>query len=82
MTELVNRISDIIERHHVADSTAASGHSCRCGAGDLSDHARHVAGEIVESLGLRPERPVDAKDAIRYVSAWFDDELTTLEGAE
>jgi hypothetical protein len=33
-------------------------------------------------LGLRPENPVNAKGEIRYVSAWFDDELTKLEGAE
>jgi hypothetical protein len=41
-----------------------------------------VAQEIVARLGLRPERAVKVKDEIRYVSAWFDDELTKLEGAE
>ena len=52
------------------------------GQEEVSDHARHVAQEIVARLGLRPEEPVNAKDKIRYVSAWFDDELTKLEGAE
>jgi hypothetical protein len=33
-------------------------------------------------LGLRPERAGNTKDEIRYVSAWFDDVLTKLEGAE
>jgi hypothetical protein len=41
-----------------------------------------LAQEIVARLGLRPERAVNAKDEIRYVSAWFDDVLTKLEGAE
>jgi hypothetical protein len=41
-----------------------------------------VAEEVVARLGLRPERAIGGKDEIRYVSAWFDDELTKLEGAE
>jgi hypothetical protein len=41
-----------------------------------------VAEEVVARLGLRPERSIGGKDEIRYVSAWFDDELTKLEGAE
>ena len=44
-----------------------------------SDHARRVAEDIVARLELRRET-VD--DKMRYVSAWFDDELTKLEGAE
>lgn len=44
--------------------------------------ARHVVQEIVARLGLRAEEPVSAKGETRYVSAWFDDELTKLEGAE
>jgi hypothetical protein len=70
MTELIACIREIIER------------PCHCGAEELSDHSGHVAQEIVAKLGLRPERSSNVKDAIRYVSAWFDDELTTLEGAE
>lgn len=82
MTDLIDRIREIIERHRVAEFTAARGHPCHCGAEEVSDHARHVAQEIVARLGLRPEEPVNAEDKIRYVSAWFDDELTKLEGAE
>jgi hypothetical protein len=44
-----------------------------------SGHARHAAEDIVAQLELRREK-VDSK--MRYVSAWFDDELTKLEGAE
>lgn len=80
MTDLVDCIREIIERHR--DFTAATGYPCQCSAEELSDHSRQVAQEIVARLGLRPERAVKAKDEIRYVSAWFDDELTKLEGAE
>lgn len=44
-----------------------------------SDHARRVAEDIVARLQLRRET---ADNKVRYVSAWFDDELTKLEGAE
>ena len=44
-----------------------------------SDHARHAAEDIVAQLGLRREN-IESKT--RYVSAWVDDELTKLEGAE
>jgi hypothetical protein len=64
MTEPVERIRRILERHQPYAQ---------------SDHARHVAEDIVAWLGLRQEN-VDNK--MRYVSAWFDGELTKLEGAE
>ena len=82
MTDLIDRIREIIEHHRVADFTTATGHPCHCGAEELSDHSRHVAQEIVARLGLRPQRAINLNDEIRYVSAWFDDELTKLEGAE
>ncbi|MDT5185108.1 MAG: hypothetical protein QOI29_3266 [Mycobacterium sp.] len=82
MTDLIDCIREIVERHRVQDFTPATGHPCHCGAEELSDHSRHVAHEIVARLGLRPEMPVDVSDVIRDVSAWFDDELTTLEGAD
>ena len=82
MTDLSDRIREIIERHRTADFTAAIGQPCQCGAEGPSDHSRHVAEEIVARLGLRPERATNVKHEIRYVSAWFDDELTKLEGAE
>jgi protein-disulfide isomerase-like protein with CxxC motif len=44
-----------------------------------SDHARRVAEDIVAQLGLRRD---NVENKMRYVSAWFDDELTKLEGAE
>jgi hypothetical protein len=40
-----------------------------------------VAEEIVERLQLRPESN-KVRNEIRYASAWFDDELTKLEGTE
>jgi hypothetical protein len=43
------------------------------------DHARHVAEDVVGQLELRQEK---SANKMRYVSAWFDDELTKLEGAE
>jgi hypothetical protein len=42
-------------------------------------HARHLAEDIVAQLGLQRE---DAQGKMRYVSAWFDGELTKLEGAQ
>jgi hypothetical protein len=81
-TDLIDCIREIIERHRVNDVTTATGHLCQCGSEELSDHSRHVAQEVIARLGLRPERAVNVKDEIRYVSAWFDDELTKLQGAE
>ena len=64
MTDPIERIRQILERNQPYGE---------------SDHARHVAEDIVARLGLRREN-VDNK--MRYVSAWFDGELTKLEGAE
>ena len=64
MTDPIDRIRQILQRHQPYAE---------------SDHARHVAEDIVGQLELRREK-VDNK--MRYVSAWFDDELTKLEGAE
>jgi hypothetical protein len=64
MSDPIERIRQILERHHPYGE---------------SSHARHVAEDIVEQLELRRET-VD--DKMRYVSAWFDNELTNLEGAE
>jgi hypothetical protein len=46
--------------------------------GDFGD-AHRVAEDIVAQLELRRE---NVGSRMRYVSAWFDDELTKLEGAE
>jgi len=64
MTDPTDRIRQILERHHPYGQ---------------SDHARHVAEDIVGQLELRRE---NVDDRMRYVSAWFDGELTKLEGAE
>ena len=82
MTDLIDCIRETIERHRVDDFPAAAGHRCRCGAEELSDHSRHMAQEVVARLGLRPEQVTNVKNEIHYVSAWFDNELTVLEGAE
>jgi hypothetical protein len=64
MTDPIERIRQILERHHPYGE---------------SGQARHVAEDIVEQLELRRE---NVDDRMRYVSAWFDGELTNLEGAE
>jgi hypothetical protein len=64
MTDPIERIRQILESHHPYAQ---------------SDHAQHVAEDIVGQLELRREK---ADNKMRYVSAWFDDELTNLEGAE
>ena len=43
---------------------------------------RHLVQEIVDRLGLTQESVGDGSRKVRYVGAWFDDELTKLEGAE
>jgi hypothetical protein len=82
MTDLIERIRRIIEQHREVDRDDAPGVGCGCAAEGLSDHPRHVAEEIVDRLKLRPESANTVRNEIRYASAWFDDELTRLEGAE
>jgi hypothetical protein len=55
--------------------------ACSCGAQGISQHSRHVAGQIVDQLGLKPEID-EVKKRIRYPSAIFDWELTQIEGAQ
>ena len=43
------------------------------------ERAHQIAEDIVAQLELRRE---NVDNRMRYVSAWFDDELTKLEGAE
>jgi hypothetical protein len=82
MPDLVEPIRQVIDGHRETGSGDESGVACSCGAKGLSDHPRHVAQQVVERLGLRPERIDDAKKHIRYATAWLDWELTKLEGAE
>src|ERR1700722_4138503 len=81
MPDLIERIRRIIEQHREVDREDAAGVGCGCRAKGLTDHPRHVAEEIVERLQLRPESH-KVRNEIRYASAWFDDELTKLEGTE
>jgi hypothetical protein len=81
MTDLIDRIREIIEHHRVADFCRDRPSVSLWGGGAIRS-SRHVAQEIVARLGLRPQRAINLTDEIRYVSAWFDDELTKLEGAE
>lgn len=78
--DLIERIRQVLAEHRVDDRNHAAGVGCGCvcGADGLSDHSRHVAEEIVNRL----QRRQSVGDEICYFSAWFDDELTKLEGAE
>jgi hypothetical protein len=79
MADLVEHIRQILEHHHIDDQSSSAGGGCNCGAADLENHYRHVAEQIVDRLELRKEA---VGNKTRYVSAWFDGELTILEGAE
>ena len=79
MTDPVEHIRRILERHRIDDRSNIANAGCSCGIVDSADHYRHVAQQIVDRLKLRRET---VGNETRYVSAWFDDELTKLEGAE
>ena len=79
MTDLVEHIRGILERHRIDDRCNIANAECSCGVGDSGDPYHHVAQQIVDRLELRKEA---VGNKTRYVSAWFDDELTKLEGAE
>jgi len=79
MTDLVEHIRGILERHRIDDRCNIDNAACSCGVVDAADHYRHVAQQLVDRLELRRET---VGNKTRYVSAWFDDELTKLEGAE
>ena len=82
MTDPTAHIRQIIAHHHKDDRDDGARRSCGCGAEGLPDHSHHLAQEIVDRLGLTQESAGDRSSKIRYLSAWFDDELTKLEGAE
>ena len=79
MADLVEHIQEILERHRIDDRCNIHHVGCSCHVVDSAGHYRHVAQQIVDRLGLRREA---VGNETRYVSAWFDDELTKLEGAE
>ncbi len=78
---LVERVGEVVDAHRPGERGPGGTVTCRCGADDLSDHPRHVAGEIIDRLGVKPDID-EVKKRIRYASAWFNWELTVLEGAE
>jgi hypothetical protein len=82
LSNIIERIRQVIDDHAQDHGDRDAGTACGCGATRLSDHSRHLAEAIVEQLRLRPESVSDVSKRIRYVSALFDDELTKLEGAE
>ncbi|HTY30553.1 hypothetical protein [Mycobacterium sp.] len=82
MPDLTGSLREIIAEHRAVRNTDAAEESCTCGAEGLSDHSRHVAEQIRDRLGLRPEAVDDAKKRIRYATAWLDWELTIMEGAQ
>ena len=78
---LIERIRGIVDEHRKIGGGGDTQVACSCGARGLSDHSRHVAEQLADGFGLKPD--VDhIKKQIRYASAWFDSELTQLEGAE
>ena len=79
--KLVDRIAQIIDHHHATGVDVGSDVACSCGAQRLSKHSRHVADQIVDQLGLKPDID-EVKKRIRYASAMFDWELTHIEGAQ
>jgi hypothetical protein len=82
MPLLVAAVRQIIEKHRPTSQLDEPEVSCGCGAEGLRDHPAHVAEQIVDQLGLMPEKIDDVTKQIRYATAWFDWELTKLEGAE
>ena len=53
--KLVDRIAQIIDHDHATGVDFESGVACSFGAQGISQHSRHVAGQIVDQLGLKPE---------------------------
>ena len=78
---LVDRIRQIVDDHRAHGRAADAQLTCSCGAEGLTDHPLHVAEQIVDGLGLKPQSIDEAKKQIRYATASLDWELTKLEGA-
>lgn len=78
---LVERVRQIIDDHRLGHLGPDGRSTCGCGAEGLSDHPRHVAEKILEQLAVKPDID-EVKKRIRYASAWFDWEVTLMEGAE
>jgi hypothetical protein len=79
---LIERIRQIVGEHRESHDGDDAQRACSCGAVRLSDYPSHVAEQIAEGLDLKAEARDHAKKEIRYATAWFDWELTQLEGAQ
>lgn len=79
---LVERIRGIVDEHRAIGGGDDAHVACSCGARGSSDHSRHMAEQLVDGLDLKADAVDHIKKRIRYASAWFDWELTHLEGAE
>jgi len=78
---LIERVRQIINDHRTGGLGADGRLTCSCGAEGLSDYPRHMAEKILDGLAVKPDID-EVKKRVRYASAWFDWELTQLEGAE
>ena len=77
---LIERIRQIIDQHRASgDDTEVA---CSCGTQRLSDYPRHLTEQIIDGLDLKADATDHVKNQIRYATAWFDGELTQLEGAQ
>jgi len=77
---LFERIYQIIDEHRTSgDDTEVA---CSCGTHGLSDYPRHLTEQIIDGLDLKAEAADHVKNQVRYATAWFDWELTQLEGAQ
>jgi hypothetical protein len=79
---LIERIRQIIDEHRASGNGDDAQATCSCGAQRLSDHPHHVAQQSIDGLDLKAEATDHVKNQIRYATAWFDWELTKLEGAQ
>ena len=55
MSDCIKRDRYLIDGHRASDRDNDDGVACGCRADGLRDHSRHVAEQIVERLGLKPE---------------------------
>jgi len=79
---LTERIRQIIDEHCASGDGDDTEVACSCGTQGSCDYPRHLAEQIIDGLDLKAEATDQVKNHIRYATAWFDGELTQLEGAQ
>jgi len=79
VADLIEHIRQLLADHRTDNLSNTSRAECTCSAQSLAHYSRLLDQRIVDCLDLRAEM---AGNEICYVSAWFDDELTKLGGAE